>query len=177
MLPTCNIIVYGADLADIAKINTTKADRFIVENFGNGVMNLNTNEGVITLNPIFVNDDYDTADLKHIDGAVIFGDNEEHEQFCQKFTDNIIHYDNKKMYFDNPFVHLMRKIRPDIHPVMVRRDENRTTLRESYHFERPTFPERNQFDRTTLRNKEYCRQQDYNNELIMNKYRIDNMVA
>lgn len=177
MLPTCNIIVYGADLADIAKISTIKADRFIVEHFGNGVTNINTSEGVITLNPIFVNDDYDTADLKHIDGAVIFGDNEEYEQFCQKFTDNIIHYDSKKMYFDNPFIRLMRKIRPDIHPVMVRNDENRTTLRESDSFNRNTLRERNRFDRVTPRNREYCRQQDQYNEMVMSKYRIDNMVA
>lgn len=176
MLPTCNIIVCGANPDDIAKFSTVKLDRFIIEHFGNGVMNLNTSEGVITINPIFVND-YDTSDLKHIDGAIIIDDSKEKEEFCQRFTDNIIHYDIKKIYFDNPFISLIRKIRPNIYPVLVRNDENRTTLQESNNFERTTLRERNHFDRTSFRNRQYCRQQEQHNELVMSKYRIDDTVA
>lgn len=113
MLPTYNIVICGRDAK---QIDIGKLDRYIVNRAFNDVTDLNTSEGTITLNPIFITIPEDILNLKYIDGAVIVGLPNEYEDFCRKITGNIVlYYDNIEIMFNR----LLAKINPTIRLIPV----------------------------------------------------------
>lgn len=120
MLPTYNIVICGDNSN---KIHIEKLDKFIIDHSLQCATNVNTNEGIITINPIFVNSYEDIANLKYIDGVIIIEESKDYDDACKEITDNIVYCRVKSKYFDNPFIRLMNKIKPSIQLISVREKE------------------------------------------------------